>query len=108
MLLHPTNFGGISARDTPNLLKDALHTNATIRQRMTRLLILLLLTPLAGCGYHQAGSATHIPANVRTLAVPIFATKAQSFHTEMLFTQSTIRELNTRTRYRILNSDIQD
>ena len=87
-----------------------MHADATIgTDRMKlRLLILLLLTSLAGCGYHQAGSATHIPASVRTLAVPIFATRAQAFHTEMLFTQSTIRELNTRTRYRILNTDTED
>jgi outer membrane lipopolysaccharide assembly protein LptE/RlpB len=70
-----------------------------------RLLTLLLVTTLSGCGYHQAGSATHIPANVRTLAVPIFATRAQAYHTEMAFTQATIRELNTRTKYRIINSD---
>jgi outer membrane lipopolysaccharide assembly protein LptE/RlpB len=73
-----------------------------------RLLTLLIITTLTGCGYHQAGSATHIPANVRTLAVPIFATNAQAFHTEMAFTQATIRELNTRTKYRILNSDSTD
>jgi len=70
-----------------------------------RLFTILLLATLTGCGYHQAGSATHIPANVRTLAVPIFTTHAQAFHTEMAFTQAIIRELNTRTRYRILNSD---
>jgi outer membrane lipopolysaccharide assembly protein LptE/RlpB len=70
-----------------------------------RLLTLLLVTSLSGCGYHQAGSATHIPANVRTLAVPIFATRAQAYHTEMAFTQATIRELNTRTKYRIINSE---
>ncbi len=70
-----------------------------------RILMLLLVTTLSGCGYHQAGSATHIPANVRTLAVPIFATKAQAYHTEMAFTQATIRELNTRTKYRILNTE---
>lgn len=73
-----------------------------------RLLTLLLATTLTGCGYHQAGSATHIPANVRTLAVPIFATNVQAFHTEMAFTQATIRELNTRTKYQILNSDSPD
>lgn len=73
-----------------------------------RLLILLLLTPLAGCGYHQAGSATHIPAGTNTLAIPIFATKVQAFHTEMLFTQAVVRELNTRTKYRILNSNSED
>ena len=69
---------------------------------------LLSLLILSGCGYHQAGSATHIPANLRTLAVPIFATNAQAFHTEMAFTQATIREFNTRTRYRILNNDTAD
>jgi len=73
-----------------------------------RTLTLLLLLPLAGCGYHTAGSATHIPDNVSTLAVPIFATRAQAFHTEMAFTQATIRELNTRTKYRILNTDSSD
>jgi outer membrane lipopolysaccharide assembly protein LptE/RlpB len=73
-----------------------------------RLLTLLLATTLTGCGYHQAGSATHIPGNVRTLAVPIFATNVQSFRTEMAFTQATIRELNTRTKYQIINSDSPD
>ena len=73
-----------------------------------RLLILSLVICLTGCGYHQAGSAAHIPANVHTLAVPIFATKAQPYHTEMVFTQATIRELNTRTKYRIINSDNPD
>ncbi|MBN9616501.1 MAG: hypothetical protein BGO25_07950 [Acidobacteriales bacterium 59-55] len=73
-----------------------------------RTLTLLLLFPLAGCGYHTVGSATHIPGNVRTLSVPIFATRAQAFHTEMAFTQATIRELNTRTKYRILNTNSPD
>ncbi len=53
----------------------------------------------------RPASATHIPANVRTLAVPIFATNAQAYHTEMAFTQATIRELNTRTKYHIINND---
>ena len=70
-----------------------------------RLLFLTLLFALTGCGYHTAGPATHLPANVRTLAVPIFATRVQTFHTEMDFTQAVIRELNTRTKYRIANVD---
>jgi outer membrane lipopolysaccharide assembly protein LptE/RlpB len=60
---------------------------------------------LTGCGYHTAGAATHIPASVRTLAVPVFATRALAYHTEMALTQAVVRELNTRTKYRILNSD---
>jgi len=61
-----------------------------------------------GCGYHTAGSATHIPASVHTLAVPIFATHVQAYHTEMAFTQAVVRELNTRTRYRVLTQDPGD
>ena len=59
---------------------------------------------LGGCGYHTAGSATHIPGNVRTIAVPVFATHAQAFHTEMALTQAVIRELNLRTKYRVQTS----
>jgi outer membrane lipopolysaccharide assembly protein LptE/RlpB len=73
-----------------------------------RLLTLLLVTTLSGCGYHQAGSATHIPPDVHTLAVPIFATNAQAYRTEMAFTQATIHELNIRTKYRIINNDSPD
>jgi len=40
--------------------------------------------------------------------VPIFATHTQAFHTEMALTQAVVRELNTRTRYQILNTATQD
>ncbi len=73
-----------------------------------RLISLLFLTTLTGCGYHAVGSATHLPANVRTLAVPIFTTRVQAYHTEMDFTQAVIRELNTRTKYRVINSADSD
>ncbi|MBS1822952.1 MAG: hypothetical protein JST61_13435 [Acidobacteria bacterium] len=71
-------------------------------------LLFALATALTGCGYHTAGSATHIPANVRILSVPIFATRVQAYHTEMAFTQAVVRELNTRTKYRIINNDSPD
>jgi outer membrane lipopolysaccharide assembly protein LptE/RlpB len=63
-----------------------------------------LLPMLAGCGYHQVGAATHLPPDVRTLAVPIFVSKVQGFRTEMIFTQAVVRELNARTRYRVLTA----
>jgi len=67
-----------------------------------------LCVALAGCGYHTAGAATHIPASVRTLAVPVFATHAQAYHTEMALTQAVVRELNTRTKYRVITNDSPD
>jgi outer membrane lipopolysaccharide assembly protein LptE/RlpB len=71
---------------------------------MMRVLSLGLLLLLAGCGYHQVGAAAHVPANVRTLAVPIFVSKVQGYNTETAFTQAVVRELNTRTSYRVLTS----
>ena len=64
--------------------------------------LLLLLT---ACGYHTVGASAHLPPGVRTLAVPVFTTRAQTFHTEFAFTQAVIHELNTRTKYQILNRD---
>jgi len=68
----------------------------------------LLLAPtllLTGCGYHTVGSSAHLPPGVHTLAVPVFTTRAQAFHTEFAFTQAVIRELNTRTTFQILNKE---
>lgn len=73
-----------------------------------RALVFITLSTFTGCGYHQAGSATHLPSNVRTLAVPVFATNAQAYRTEMAFTQAVVHELNTRTKYRVLTSDTED
>ncbi len=42
--------------------------------------------------------------NVRTLAVPIFASKVQAYRTETVFTQAVVQELNTRTKYRVMTT----
>ncbi len=60
------------------------------------------LLALTACGYHSVGSAAHLPGNVRTLAVPVFTARTQAFHTEFVFTQAVIRELDSRTKYQIL------
>lgn len=57
---------------------------------------------LTGCGYHPAGSPAHLPTTVHTLAVPVFQNNTQSYHTEVAFTQAVIRELSSRTPYRIV------
>ncbi|WP_263411556.1 LPS assembly lipoprotein LptE [Terriglobus tenax] len=71
---------------------------------MKRFLFLFALLPVTGCGYHRVGQATHIPAGVRTLAVPMFKNHTQSYHTEVAFTQAVVHALNNRTRY-VVTSD---
>jgi outer membrane lipopolysaccharide assembly protein LptE/RlpB len=68
----------------------------------------LIFAALTGCGYHTLGSAAHLPASVRTVYVPVFITRAQAFHSEMAFTEAVVRELNTRTKYLVLNANGTD
>ncbi|MFZ1086975.1 MAG: LPS assembly lipoprotein LptE [Terracidiphilus sp.] len=63
--------------------------------------VVYVLLTLSGCGYHTLGAATHLPPGVKTLAVPVFATKTESYHTETVLTQAVLREFATRTRLRV-------
>ncbi len=63
------------------------------------------LLVLAGCGYHTANSAVHLPRSVHTLAIPTFANNTQSYRTETIFTQAVDREFTARTRYKLVNTD---
>jgi outer membrane lipopolysaccharide assembly protein LptE/RlpB len=70
----------------------------------SRSLILALAVPLivfTGCGYHTVGAATHLPAGLQTLSVPVFATRTDSYHTETAMTNAVIREFATRTHFRV-------
>jgi len=57
----------------------------------------------AGCGYHTAGHAVTIPDNVRTIAIPAFVNQTQTFKIEQRLTAAVVRELVTRTHYRVIN-----
>ncbi|HET7103057.1 MAG TPA: LPS assembly lipoprotein LptE [Terracidiphilus sp.] len=63
-----------------------------------------LLTAATGCGYHMLGAATHMPPGARTLAVPVFATQTQAYHTEVAVTDAVIREFATRTHLEVTPS----
>lgn len=56
---------------------------------------------IAGCGYHTLGAATHLPPDVRTLSIPVFATRTEAYHTEAIMTQAVLREFASRTRMRV-------
>ncbi len=65
------------------------------------ILLAFLLPVLCGCGYHSLGAAAHLPPDVRTLAVPVFATRTDAYHSEVVMTQAVIREFAARTRMRV-------
>ena len=66
------------------------------------------LPGLSGCGYHTLGAASHLPPDVKTLAVPVFATRTESNGTETALTQAVVREFLTRTRFRVTTNSGAD
>lgn len=62
---------------------------------------LFALAGVVGCGYHTLGAAAHLPPDARTLAVPVFATKTNTYHTEVAMTNAVIREFTERTALRV-------
>ena len=65
------------------------------------LLAAFALLALSGCGYHSLGTATHLPPGIKTLAVPVFATRTEASGTEQALTEAVIREFATRTPFRV-------
>ena len=71
---------------------------------LRRLVVLCVAAPLAllsGCGYHTVGAATHLPPDAHTLAVPMFATRTDAYHTEAALTDAVIREFAARSPMRV-------
>ncbi len=62
----------------------------------------LALPVLSGCGYHTLGAATNLPPGVKTLAVPVFATKTDINGTETAMTSAVISEFSARTNFHIV------
>ena len=63
---------------------------------------------LSGCGYHTLGAATHLPPEIKTLAVPVFATRTDASGTEQALTEAVIREFASRTSFRVTPNSGED
>ena len=66
------------------------------------ILSLVLLFSTA-CGYHTAGHAVTLPANVETIAIPAFVNRTQTYKIEQRLTAAVVQEMITRTHYHIVN-----
>ena len=64
--------------------------------------LLSLLILCTGCGYHTAGKANLLPADLRTIAVPAFANLTQTYKVEQMLTAAVVQEFTTRTNYRVV------
>jgi outer membrane lipopolysaccharide assembly protein LptE/RlpB len=64
-------------------------------------LVALLCAFNTGCGYHTAGHANLLPANLRVLAVPAFVNQTQTYKIEQMLTAAVVQEFTTRTNYHV-------
>jgi outer membrane lipopolysaccharide assembly protein LptE/RlpB len=86
-----------------------------LQQRMKQCLsmraafgLLLSAILLSSCGYHTAGSTSHLPTEVKTIAIPAFVSKTQTFRVEQFLTEAVVQEMTTRTRYHIVYDADED
>jgi outer membrane lipopolysaccharide assembly protein LptE/RlpB len=72
--------------------------------------LLVLAFLVVGCGYHTAGRASHLPASIRTIAIPGFKNQTQTYRIEQLLTGEVVREFIGRTKFQVVNkaSDTSD
>jgi outer membrane lipopolysaccharide assembly protein LptE/RlpB len=59
----------------------------------------------AGCGYHTSGKLSTLPTQIQLLSVPTFVNHTHSYRVEQVMTAAVVRELTTRTQYKIENQD---
>jgi outer membrane lipopolysaccharide assembly protein LptE/RlpB len=94
--------GGVAAGDSP--AKNRRDQSSSVPRTwglVFALLTLIFLT--ASCGYHTAGRAVTLPADVQTIAIPAFVNQTQTYKIEQRLTAAVVQEMVTRTHYHILN-----
>ena len=68
------------------------------------LLILLMATLEAGCGYHVAGHSNSLPKSIHVIAVTALENKTTSYRIEQKLTSATVHEFLARTPYKIVSN----
>jgi len=71
-------------------------------KRCAAIVMLGLSLAATGCGYHTVSHADALPPNIRTIAIPTFASHSQTFRIEQLLTDAVIREFNARTQFHVI------
>ncbi len=66
-----------------------------------RIVCLLLLIPLAGCGYSLAGRGSFLPPEIKVIGVPLFKNNTNLFEFERRVTDKVRSELIGRGKYRV-------
>ena len=67
----------------------------------SRVALMVAVLLMAACGYRVAGRGTRLPADLKTLAIPVFANASPRFRIEQRLASALTREFVERTSYGI-------
>jgi Lipopolysaccharide-assembly len=67
--------------------------------------VTVVLFAALGCGYQTGGRAVRLPTDTHTIYVPAFANQSHTYNLEQKFTAALVRELHSRTNYRIVTTN---
>jgi len=85
--------------------RDAIPCGASATKTLSPLYILFVVFAViicGGCGYHVAGTNSHLPSSWQTIAIPAFTNDTTTYRIEQRLTEAVIREFMARTKYRII------
>ncbi len=57
---------------------------------------------ITSCGYHVAGRGNALPQEWKVIAIPALKNRTSSYRVEQRFTQALVREMISRTKYRVV------
>jgi len=67
--------------------------------------IVALFLAAVGCGYHTSAHAVRLPKDMHTIYVPAFVNQSHTYRLEQTLTASVVRELRSRTNYRVITTN---
>jgi outer membrane lipopolysaccharide assembly protein LptE/RlpB len=68
-------------------------------------LVILGIAASTGCGYHVAGTASRLPKDWSSIAIPAFKNDTTRYRIEQRLTEAVIHEFITRTKYRVVQDE---
>ena len=86
-----------------NLFVKILRTLLSELRTCSRLLSIICVALLLGCGYQMVGKETHVPPGLNSVAVPTFSNQTLEPGIEVPFTQGFLREFINDRRVRVVN-----
>jgi outer membrane lipopolysaccharide assembly protein LptE/RlpB len=66
--------------------------------------IAMAILGFSGCGYHVAGTASKLPSDWSSIAIPAFKNDTTRYRLEQRLTEAVIREFIERTKYRVVQN----